>query len=332
MATLPRTSLASLPTPLEPCPRLSERLGRELWMKREDLTGLALGGNKARQFEYLLGEALEQGCDTVVAGQFAAQSNYCRQLAAACAKLGLRCRLVLRAVRPSDFELQGNVMLDVLLGSDVSIHEVGAEAQVELVAQAVAEETAAGRAVYQPEAFTYLAAVAYVAAGLELFEQLEQRGLEPDALYVAAAGETHAGLLVAAKQLGVATRIVGIDPGVTWWDVPARIVDSAQRTIERLQLPLSVELDDVICHDEFAAPGYGLVSAASREALELAARCEGILLDPVYTSKVLAALLQHCATGAVAGDGPLVFMHTGGLPALFSYREALGLPATLERG
>jgi 1-aminocyclopropane-1-carboxylate deaminase/D-cysteine desulfhydrase-like pyridoxal-dependent ACC family enzyme len=241
--------------------------------------------------------------------------------------------MALRAVRPDDAAVQGNLLLDVLADADVSVHDISSEEQARLVARIVEEERDAGHVVYEPEADAYLATVSYVAAGLELFAQLDELGVSPDAIYLAAAGETYAGLLLAAKALRRQTRLIGVDPGVTWWDVPERIKTTGAQAAEKLGIaPIADE--EITIYDGYGAPGYGLVSEASTAALALLARTEGLMLDPVYTSKAMAALLDDVADGSAPGGGPIVFLHTGGSPALFHYREALGLPARLgeQRG
>lgn len=326
LGELPRVSLAQLPTPLERWDRLSEKLGLEMVCKRDDLSGLAFGGNKTRQFEYLLGEAVHRGCDTAVVGPYAAQSNYCRQLAAACARLGIHARLVLRAVRDSDFQVQGNLLLDHLLGATVSVHAVTPEEHRGLVARVAEEEEQAGRRVYDPESMAYLAAVAYVHAGLELFDQLDGWGIEPRVICLAAAGESQAGLVLAAEALGRSVRIVGFDPGVSWWDVRARVRQTGNEAAARLGLRTDFSTTAIENISDYSGPGYGLVSPSSLAALRLVAHSEGVLLDPVYTSKAMAGLLAMIEQEEIT-EGPIVFIHTGGLPALFHYRDALGLPA-----
>jgi len=320
---LPRVRFAQLPTPLEATPRLSAAVGHEILFKRDDLTGLAFGGNKTRMFEFLLAEALARGADTVVAGA-AAQSNYCRQLSAAAARTGLRAVLVLRSVRgPVDHTAQGNLLLDRLLGAEVTVEDVDPDEQEALLVETAARLRQEGATPYLPQHDAYLGAVAYVDCALELVEQLDRLPRRPSTLYLAAAGETHAGLLLGLKAIGDPLRVVGVNPGVDWWDVAARVVELAMRAAERLELPVRVEPGEVEVLEAYGGDGYGLPTADGIAALKLVARNEGVLLDPVYTSKAMAALLETVRSGRHDGEGGIVFLHTGGAPALFHYHGVL---------
>jgi D-cysteine desulfhydrase family pyridoxal phosphate-dependent enzyme len=322
---LPRVRMAQLPTPLEPAPRLSEALGRELLFKRDDLTGLALGGNKTRMFEFLIGEALARGADTVVAGA-AAQSNYCRQLAAAAARTGLRAVLVLRSVRgPVDHEVQGNLLLDHLFGAEVTVLDVDIEEQGRQLVQTAERLREEGAVPYLPQDDAYLGAVAYVACAVELVAQLELLPRAPEVLYFAGAGETHAGLLLALKAMGHPLEVVAVNPGIDWWDVPGRVVELANQAAERLELAVRVDREDVKTLETYGGAAYGVPSAEGIAALKLVAASEGILLDPVYSSKAMAAVLDTARGEAHPGAGPVLFLHTGGAPALFHYSDVLDL-------
>jgi D-cysteine desulfhydrase family pyridoxal phosphate-dependent enzyme len=331
VARFPRVHLAQLPTPLEPASRLSEALGHELWFKRDDLTGLALGGNKTRMFEFLIGEALERGADTIVAGA-AAQSNYCRQLAAAAARHGLRCVLALRTVRgEADQDVQGNLLLDVLLGAEVTVHNIDIAQQDELLEQLERRLRGEGAEPYLPQHDAYLGAVAYFDCALELIEQLEDLNLAPRAVYLAAAGETHAGLLLGLKAAGYHLPVIGVNPGITWWDVRERIREMANTAAAALTLDVRISAAEVqLLHSE-GEPGYGIPTDDAIDALKLVARNEGVLLDPVYTSKAMAALVRDARAQRLPdGEGPVLFLHTGGAPALFHYRDVLA--HSLEHG
>jgi 1-aminocyclopropane-1-carboxylate deaminase/D-cysteine desulfhydrase-like pyridoxal-dependent ACC family enzyme len=324
IGALPRVRLACLPTPLDPAPRLSEAVGQEVLFKRDDLTGLALGGNKTRMFEFLIARALKLGADTIVAGA-AAQSNYCRQLAAAAAKHGLRTVLALRSVRGEvDHDPQGNLLLDLLLGAEVTVHDVDEGQQAELLDQIAARLRVEGATPYLPQHDAYLGAVAYFDCALELIEQFDQLDRAPRALYLAAAGETYAGLRLGFKAAGYPLPVIGVNPGVDWWDVGHRVCELASRAAAALEVDTQVSRDEVQLLGLHGDEGYGLPAEAAITALKLVARLEGILLDPVYTSKAASVLLEHVASDELPpGDGPVVFLHTGGAPALFHYRDAL---------
>jgi 1-aminocyclopropane-1-carboxylate deaminase/D-cysteine desulfhydrase-like pyridoxal-dependent ACC family enzyme len=324
---LPRIRLAQLPTPLEPASNLSRRLKRDIWFKREDLTGLALGGNKTRMFEYLVGEAVASGADTIVAGA-GAQSNYCRQLAAAARRAGLECVLVLRTVRgDADRDVQGNLLLDVLLADEVTLVDCDADEQLELLEQKAAAIRARGGRPYVPQDDGYLGSVSYVECALELLEQTAGER-PPGTIVLASAGESQAGLLVGLRAAGAATRVVGVNPGIDWWDVRGRTATLANQAAERLGLEVTTAAADVENIEGFGGDGYGAVSPEGIAALKLVAEQEALLLDPVYTSKAMAALISELERGTEFPE-PIVFLHTGGAPALFHYRDLLDVPVRL---
>jgi 1-aminocyclopropane-1-carboxylate deaminase/D-cysteine desulfhydrase-like pyridoxal-dependent ACC family enzyme len=315
-------ALAHLPTPLEPLPRLSAALGQvDLRIKRDDCTGLALGGNKARQLEFTLGDALAGGADCVVQGA-AAQSNHCRQAAAACARLGLECHLLLqREERPG--APQGNLLLDVLCGA--VLHWTGAplgeafEAEKERLADGL-RSTGRRPYVIGGERGRLLGAAAYALAACELVEQCDAAGWEPEAVYLcASAAKTGPGLLAGLRALGRDWPVRGVLP-IRWDHEPRRqALDSASALAGALGLDgLRLTAEDVRLYDEYVGPGYGLPSREAQVALELAARTEGILLEPTYTAKALAGLVDHVRRGTVRPGTRVVFLHTGGLPGLFA--------------
>jgi L-cysteate sulfo-lyase len=323
VAKVPRVQLAKLPTPLDELKRMSERLGVRLFLKRDDLTGLALGGNKTRMFEFLLGDAVARGADVVVGGA-AVQSNYCRQLAAACAALGLELHLFLREVRgPIDHEPQGNLLLDLLFGAKVTILRVPPAQQRTRMEAHVEELRRVGRRPYFPQGERYLGALSYIACAAELYGQLDAAGVRPDWLLTSAASETQAGLLVGTKLLGRQTKVVGVNPGVDWWDVPTEAKRVGERAAERLGFSCTVEKAEVVNYGEYAGEGYGIPSPEGLQALSLMARLQGILLDPVYTSKALVGLQGLIHRGVIQPGQTVVMLHTGGIPALFAYTDSL---------
>lgn len=345
---VPRVSLAHLPTPLEPLPRFSAALGGPaVWIKRDDCTGLAFGGNKARHNEFLLAHAIEQRAEMLVWGA-GVQSNNCRQTAAACAKLGLGCHLMLGG--PPDSLVQGNLLLDYLLGATVEIVDLplGPELYERLAARA-AELRAAGKRVYswENEVVKPRAALSYALCFAEIVEQCHELQISPSALYVASAGSTASGLLFAKSVLGSEISIRIVAP-IRWpWHHATDLAKTANQAAELIGLLTSgvnhaghqtgpahhepaiaprrswVEPADVETTLDYIGPGYGVPSPEGREAFDLLARTEGILLDPVYTSKALAALVDDVRRGRVPNDRPIVFLHTGGTPALFAYAEQM---------
>jgi 1-aminocyclopropane-1-carboxylate deaminase/D-cysteine desulfhydrase-like pyridoxal-dependent ACC family enzyme len=322
---LPRVELAHLPTPLEELPRFSAALGGpRVLIKRDDCTGLAFGGNKARHNEFLMGQAVAQGAEVVVWGA-GVQSNNCRQTAAACAKLGLECRLILGRGAHSD-EIQGNLLLDHLLGAQVEIVDFPLGPQLyEYLALQAARLRALGRRVYSwdNEVVKPLAAVSYALCLAEIADQLALRGERPSAVYVASAGSTGSGLLLGKAALGFEPALRIIAPIHWGWDHAQDLAATANKAAALVGLPACVEPRDVETSYDHIGDGYGVASAGGREALDLLARTEGILLDPVYTAKALAALIDDVRQGRLPSDQPVVFIHTGGTPVLFACRDEL---------
>jgi D-cysteine desulfhydrase family pyridoxal phosphate-dependent enzyme len=323
--SLPKVALAHLPTPLEPADRLGAALGLApgtLWIKRDDCTGLAGGGNKARKLEYLCADAIARGCDTLVTGG-GRQSNHVRMTVAAANRLGLACTLVLASQEPE--HPTGNVVLDYLLGAsmiwagDLEYYET--EAAIEAAAQRLEAD---GRHPYAIPigGASIIGALSYVIAADELQAQLTAAGVDDasQAVVIVAdgSGGTHAGLVAG---LGDHERVIGIDVG-TRPDldetVPAKAADVAQAAGR------AAPTGRVRLEHRFFGSGYGAPTDSCREALDLAAGTEGLVLDPVYTGKAMAGLVAGCREGWL-GDRPIVFLHTGGLPALFAARYATWL-------
>jgi D-cysteine desulfhydrase family pyridoxal phosphate-dependent enzyme len=326
---LPRVKLAHLPTPLDHCPRLSEALGGpDIWIKRDDLTGLAFGDNKTRQLEFLFADILAEGADTVVAGAYT-QSNWCRQITGAARKLGLEVALVLLHGEKGP-ALQGNLLLDVLMGAEVTVVELDSMERLTPVLEAKAAELErAGRKPYLIRPFgldkLVLGAVGYVGGALELDEQLEAAGTRPDFLYLCGANMTPAGMAVGLKALGRRARLVNFAPIV--WSEP-RAVDIARiasAAAARLDLDVRIAPEDIDNHDEYIGERYGVVTEGGREAMRLLAGTEGIILDPVYSAKAMAGLIDHVRTGRIGKGQTVVFLHTGGTPAVFAYAADLDL-------
>lgn len=341
LGKLPRVPLADLPTPLEPCPRLSRELGGpELWVKREDQTGLALGGNKTRMFEFVLGQAKADGVDTVVGGA-AVQSNYCRQLAAACAKLGLECHLILRKIRgDKDDEIQGGLLLDLLCGAKVEIMgESDWQDQGQRIRDKARVLSAQGRKVHiarvGDESTLSLYACAYTGAALEMIEQADAAGLKIDEMWVCSSDSTQSGLALALKHVQAPVRLVGVpsiqDPITPGWTFEECIASVGNECAELLGIRTRLDPGEIISLTDYVGAGYGVLTEEAREAILLAGRCEGLLLDPVYSSKAMAGLIDHIRRAQIPSDRRVVFVHTGGIPALFAYADSLRLEGLLER-
>ena len=328
---IPRVRLAALPTPLDSAPRLGAALGGpEIWIKRDDLTGLCFGGNKTRQLEYVFADLLAKGCDTVVAGAYT-QSNWCRQMTAASRKLGLDIALVLLHGEKGP-ALQGNYLLYRLMGASIDVVGLSSLELLQPHLDRKAEALRAqGRKPYIVEPMgasnLSLGAVGYVKAALELDEQWEVAGIDPDWLVLSGANMTPAGLLLGLKALGRRTRLINVAP-VQWTeDRTIDIARIANNCAERLGIATRLDPAEVENHDEYIGERYGVVSDGCREALQLVARTEGLVLDPVYSGKAMAGLIDQVRRGRIKQGESIVFVHTGGTPALFAYAQDLGLEA-----
>jgi 1-aminocyclopropane-1-carboxylate deaminase/D-cysteine desulfhydrase-like pyridoxal-dependent ACC family enzyme len=318
---LPRVRLAHLPTPLEELPRFSEQLGGSVrvFVKRDDCTGLLLGGNKARHNEFLLGDAVAQRCDVVVWGA-GVQSNNCRQTAAGCARLGLECRLFLSRGHHKT-EPQGNLLLDYLVGARVEFTDAAIGLELDALLTAKADELRKqGRKPYawhRPRVVP-LAAVSYALCVAEIAEQLDAMGLAADALYVSSSGATGAGVALGHRLLGLRCPARLICPMHWPWHIPTDLAAAANAAAELVGLPHRLTAANIDADESHVAPGYGVPSAAGREALNLLARTEAILLDPVYSAKAMAALIADVRSGRYKPGSVVVFIHTGGVPAIFA--------------
>ena len=323
--TLPRIPLASVrPTPLEHLPRLSSELGGpEIYIKRDDLTGLAFGGNKTRMLEFAMADARDKGAEVIVFGA-AVQSNYCRQMAAACARLGLELHLILRPVRPIDHEeVQGNHLLMRLFGAHVTVlSDADRPRQQQIIAETVQRLRYEGRTVYRPreDDTVDLDGLAYAESALEIVQQTRELGIDPQWLYVCALDTTQAGIVLGLQYLGSTMKVRGISPfeGCDGrFDEMARI---ANQGAQRAGLDIHLQASQFDNDNTYVGERYGVPTPAGLEAIRLVARSEGLLMDPVYTSKAMSALIDHIRTGKLGkDDGPIVFLHTGGYSALFGY-------------
>lgn len=321
---LPRVELAHKPTPLEECRRLSEVLGGpRILIKRDDCTGLAFGGNKARQLEFTLGRAVAQGADLIVHGA-ASQSNHCRQTAAAAAKLGLKAVLVVHRDAKSS-PLQGNLLLDHILGAEVRLAEVDGPGLAVIKEQVAEEFRGQGYhpfVIASPMSAT-LGAAAYADCLLETCDQLDNRGIRADYLVTCSSGATQPGLLLANKAIGAGLKVIGISPRHRSDDPAAVMASTVSRTAALLGLELTVTPEEICNTQDYVGEAYGIVTREGIEALRLMAHTEGILLDPSYSAKALAGLVDLIRTGKIESDATVVFLHTGGTPALFAYAEEL---------
>lgn len=323
IAQIPKVEIGHFPTPLEECPRLSETLGGpRIFIKREDCSGLAFGGNKVRQLTFTIGEAVYQGADTIVHGA-ASQSNHCRQAAAACGKLGLNCYL--RLSRDHKSILQGNLLLDNLTGADVEIVDVPFGPELEEYKFDLADKLKAqGLKPYviaSPRS-TALAAVAFTWCITEIYQQQEHLGIEADWIYTSSVGGTQAGLVLATKVLDMKMKPYAAAP-IHWEGKIDRIRDAANSAASILKLDTQISDKDIVNTDDYIGEGYGYLTPECITALRLVANTEGIILDPVYTAKAMACLIDHIKQGKFSKKDIVIFLHTGGTPALFAYNDEL---------
>jgi D-cysteine desulfhydrase family pyridoxal phosphate-dependent enzyme len=309
--------------------RLSTQLGGpHLWIKRDDLSGLAFGGNKTRKLEFLMAEALANGSDVVITAG-AAQSNHCRQTAAAAAALGFSCHLALGGSPPDSSN--GNLLLDQLLGA--KIHWCGDRRKGEGLAEIEKELTSRGRRTYVIPygGSNAVGAAGFAAAMLELDAQLRATGIRPAAIvFASSSGGTQAGLMVGKSMTENEVQLLGIridkdDPGEGSFE--SHVSTLANELADRLEMRGGYSAADTVLNSNSTGAGYGLVGDLEREAIRLMAQTEGVLLDPVYTGRAFGALLDLLRRHEFGSREHVVFWHTGGTPALFSYAETLA-----ERG
>jgi len=335
----PRVELIHRPTPMRKLAAISAELGGpEIWVKREDLTGLAFGGNKSRKLEFIIPDMLAQKAEVMVTWA-ALQSNWAMQSAAACVRYGIRPVLVLFKRYDLPPEYDGNMLLDYILGAEIRTRDPVAgkvtsrDAAGKIIEEVADEFRAAGKRVYTISVggsmplgsmAVPLGAVSYVEAFSELLEQARERGFTPDAVVQSTgSGSTQAGLLVGAKALSPSTRVVGISVS----DEKAPFSRDVETIADSLEAALGVRTgftpEDIIVFDEFIKDGYGVVNREIADVIRLMFRREGIVLDPVYTSKAFAGLVDLVRRGYFRKTDRVVFLHTGGTPALFPNRHKL---------
>lgn len=327
ISEFPRAELLSYPTPVERLNRLSDMLGFDLWIKRDDLTGLSFGGNKVRQLEFYIGAAIAKNADTILITG-AVQSNFVRTAAAAAAKFGMKAILQLEERVPGMGPLyysSGNVLLGRLLNAE---HVSFAEGENEGAADAALVERAAELQAKGKSPFVIplgidhppLGALGYVKAGAELVGQMKDFDI---VVTPSGSGATHGGLLTGLRLSGNGSPVYGICVRRDAAQQRARIETVAGNLSDMLGIKRPFGQDDILTWDGALAPGYGQIGSKAREALNLMVQTEGILLDPVYTSKTFAGLLGLMEEGKISPNQKVMMLHTGGLPAIFGYQEEL---------
>jgi L-cysteate sulfo-lyase len=333
LARMPRVALVDEPTPIQRLKRIEEAMGPalngiKLYVKRDDLMGLGGGGNKLRKLEYLMGDAAAKGCDTIIATG-GIQSNFTRVVAAACAREKVACELVLAPLVPEtdqEYQRNGNTLLNDLFGARVHVLGQG-EIAADFAKRRAGELTAQERRPYLTPGggSNSISALGYVRCALELDAQLNSMGLD-DATIVTANGSngTHAGLLAGFKLLGRSPhQLRAFTVLADAESSRSSTLNMANGTVELLGASGHLDIDDVQIANDQRGRGYGLVTDAMIEAVRLMASCEGLLLDPVYSGKAFAGVIGDVRSGRYPAGSSVVFLMTGGAPALFAYRSAL---------
>lgn len=323
LAELPRIRLGQLPTPLEEAKRLSDALGGpRIYLKRDDLTGIGLGGNKVRKLEYIIGKALEEGADTlVVCGGF--QSNMARVSAAMANRVGLKAELVLGGLPGEPRPPVGNLLLDHLLGAGVRYVDTVPRWEFGEFLEEVADELRGqGHRPYvlAPGGSSPEGMAGYFNATLEMADQFSEQGIEPGRVFVAVgSGSTYGGLVLGAMHADPTFEVVGISVSRTSEYLRDKIPQLASDAIGLLGLDKAAEGGDLSTYDQYVGEGYGALTDGACEAIRLVAETEGVFLDPVYTGKCMAGLIDLIRKGVIGRNETVVFVHTGGSPALFAY-------------
>jgi len=326
---LPRVSLGQFPTPLHELPRLSKTLeGPRIFMKRDDLAGLALGGNKCRKLEYVLADAQQKGIDTLITSG-SSQSNFALQMAAAGRKLGMEPYLVL--VKGVHVETQGNLLLHNILSSHVTIMEVSHPSEMfttmpKKMNQLAEELRDKGRnpLVIPAGAFTPLGTAGWVNAAEEINSQLQAHGIDVHSVVVAnGSGGTQAGLVLGFKYLKAPFKVIGISVLNRKQEAADVMVNEINQTANLLHMDVSVVPDEVTVYDDYIGEGYGIPTKECIEAIRIVAQNEAVFLDPVYTGKAMSGLMDLIGKSQITEDDTILFIHTGGVAADFAYCEEL---------
>ncbi|HBR1030696.1 D-cysteine desulfhydrase [Klebsiella quasipneumoniae] len=323
LTRFPRLELIGAPTPLEYLPRLSDHLGREIFIKRDDTTPLAMGGNKLRKLEFLAADALREGADTLITAG-AIQSNHVRQTAAVAAKLGLHCVALLEnpiGTRAENYLSNGNRLLLDLFTTQVEMCDALTDPAAQLDELATRIEAQGYRPYVIPVGGSNaLGALGYVESALEIAQQCEDAVEISSVVVASGSAGTHAGLAVGLEQLMPQAELIGVTVSRAVADQLPKVVALQQAVANSLELQAKA---DIILWDDYFAPGYGTPNEEGMAAVKLLAQLEGILLDPVYTGKAMAGLIDGITQKRFKDEGPILFVHTGGAPALFAYHPHL---------
>ena len=319
LTRFPRLELIGAPTPLEYLPRFSDYIGRDIFIKRDDVTPLAMGGNKLRKLEFLVADALREGADTLVTAG-AIQSNHVRQTAAVAAKLGLHCVALLEnpmGTTAENYLSNGNRLLLDLFNTQVEMCDALTDPNAQLAELATRLEAQGFRPYVIPVGGSNaLGALGYVESALEIAQQCEGAVSISSVVVASGSAGTHAGLAVGLEQVMPDAELIGVTVSRKVADQLPKVVTLQQEVARSLELTASA---GITLWDDYFAPAYGIPNDDGMEAVKLLARLEGILLDPVYTGKAMAGLIDGINQKRFKDEGPILFIHTGGAPALFAY-------------
>ncbi|EPC2361637.1 D-cysteine desulfhydrase [Citrobacter freundii] len=319
LTRFPRLEFIGAPTPLEYLPRFSDYLGRDIFIKRDDVTPMAMGGNKLRKLEFLAADALREGTDTLITAG-AIQSNHVRQTAAVAAKLGLHCVALLEnpiGTTAENYLTNGNRLLLDLFNTQIEMCDALTDPNAQLQELATRIEAQGFRPYVIPVGGSNaLGAMGYVESALEIAQQCEGAVSLSSVVVASGSAGTHAGLAVGLEQLMPDVELIGVTVSRSVADQKPKVVTLQQDIARELELTASA---DILLWDDYYAPGYGTPNEEGMEAVKLLARLEGILLDPVYTGKAMAGLIDGISQKRFKDEGPILFIHTGGAPGLFAY-------------
>lgn len=319
LTRFPRLEFIGAPTPLEYLPRFSDYIGRDIFIKRDDVTPLAMGGNKLRKLEFLAADALREGADTLVTAG-AIQSNHVRQTAAVAAKLGLHCVALLEnpmGTKAENYLSNGNRLLLDLFNTQVEMCEALTDPNAQLAELATRLEAQGFRPYVIPVGGSNaLGALGYVESALEIAQQCEGAVSISSVVVASGSAGTHAGLAVGLEQVMPEAELIGVTVSRKVADQLPKVVTLQQEIARSLELTATA---GITLWDDYFAPSYGIPNDGGMEAVKLLARLEGILLDPVYTGKAMAGLIDGVSQKRFKDEGPILFIHTGGAPALFAY-------------
>ena len=323
---IPRIDLTGGPTPVMALPRLSEYLDRKIWIKRDDCTALATGGNKARKLEYLMADALQQGFDSVVTVG-GIQSNHARQTAGAAAKLGMECHLVLQDVEgvpQAHYDDSGNTLLNRLLAAN--IHRVDISTDCDAVAAQLCDtlKTQGKKPYLIPMGGSNaIGSLGYVRCAVELISQIKEQNIELDQIVVASGSAgTQAGLLAGFIGEQANIDVLGISVSRDEPEQHALVLEMLESTLTHLNISADKLAQKVRIYDAYYGPGYGIVNDRMLAAVKKCAQLEGLILDPVYTGKAMAGLIDLCQQGVIKESSNTLFIHTGGTAGLYAYQSA----------